>query len=133
MICVCPNCSLALLDFCNDAVRVEKYDKAFSSNKDLIPIEGRKRHASIPAVKLTRIGVRKEYQSHGLGTHIINIVKMFFTTDNRTGCRFITVDAYNSPDVIRFYEKNDFKLFSEKDKEKDTRAMFFDLIRFKSE
>jgi GNAT superfamily N-acetyltransferase len=126
-----PQFVLALLDFSNDAVRVEKYEKAFEKHKDLVPIRGSKRHASIPAVKLTRIGVHKEYQRQGIGTHILNMIKRFFTTENRTGCRFITVDAYNNPEVIRFYEKNEFKLFSEKDKTHQTRAMFFDLIRFR--
>ncbi|SLM30375.1 hypothetical protein MTBBW1_2200029 [Desulfamplus magnetovallimortis] len=52
-----------------------------------------------------------------------------FLLDNRTGCRLITVDAYNDSKVLKFYQKNDFSLFSEKDKNKKTRAMFFDLKR----
>ena len=28
--------------------------------------------------------------------------------DNKTGCRFIVVDAYNEEKVLRYYEKNGF-------------------------
>ncbi len=53
-----------------------------------------------------------------------------FLKDNRTGCRFITIDAYNNERTLRFYEKNDFTFFSDKDKNKKTRSMYFDLKRY---
>ena len=59
------------------------------------------------------------------------MVKRFFTTENRTGCRFITVDAYSN--VTDFYRKNGFGFYTDKDREKPRRVMFFDLIRFKSD
>jgi len=125
---------LALLDFCNDSVRIEKYKRALEQYKDLIPIhEHKQRYGSLPAVKLTRFGIQKEYQGYGLGSNVLNMVKKFFTTDNRTGCRFITVDAYNTPRVISFYVKNGFKIFTDKDKDRKSRSMFFDLIRFQAD
>jgi len=118
-----PDLVVALLDFCNDAVRIEKYKKA-------IEIPPRKQYSTLPAVKLTRIGVAKQLQGMDIGSHALNMIKKFFTTDNRTGCRLITVDAYNTERVIRFYEKNGFKPFSDKDKRKQNRSLFFDLKRF---
>jgi len=52
-----------------------------------------------------------------------------FLRDNRTGCRFMTVDAYNNPQVINFYQKNGFAFLSEADQKKETRSMYFDLKR----
>ena len=118
-----PDLVVALLDFCNDAVRIEKYKKA-------IEIAHSKQHPYLPAVKLTRIGVPKKYQGMNIGTHALNMAKQMFVTDNRTGCRFLTVDAYNTERVINFYEKNGFKPFSDKDKGKQNRSLFFDLKRW---
>lgn len=117
-----PNLVLALLDFCNDAVRLDLY-------RESIDIDIRKQYSYLPAVKLTRFGVQKEFQGNNIGTHVLNMVKKFFITDNRTGCRFLTVDAYNKPRILSFYEKNEFKPFTAKDKNKKLRALFFDLKR----
>ncbi len=117
-----PDLVLALLDFCNDSIRLEKY-------KHVIDIDENKQHQSLPAVKLTRFGVQRGFQGKNIGTHALNMVKKLFMTDNRTGCRLITVDAYNNPRVIKFYGKNEFKPFNDKDKNKATRALFFDLKR----
>lgn len=117
-----PNITLALLDFCNDSIRFEKIKKELT-------IHPHKQHAFLPAVKLTRFGVSKDLQGKNIGSQALNTARKFFLTDNRTGCRFITVDAYNKPEVLRFYEKNGFQPFSDKDKNKDTRALFFDLKR----
>ena len=122
-----PDLVIALLDFCNDTVLLKKYSDAID-----IDIDERKRYPSLPAVKLTRFGVVEKFQRMNIGTHALNMAKKFFTIDNRTGCRFITVDAYNKPEVIKFYEKNGFKRLTDKDKNKNTRSLFFDLKRLES-
>ena len=120
-----PDLTLALLDFCNDAVRIEKY-------RGKIEIDECKKLSFLPAVKLTRLGVAKQFQGLSIGSHILNMIKKFFTVDNRTGCRLITVDAYNSPRVLNFYVKNGFQPFNDKDKSKKTRSLFFDLKRLET-
>lgn len=59
--------------------------------------------------------------------------------DNKTGCRFIVVDAYNEDKVLRYYEKNGFvPLYKTEEIEKQyydilqdehlkTRLLYFDL------
>ncbi len=69
-------------------------------------------------------------QGSGLGREILDWLKILFLTENRTGCRFITVDAYNNENTIGFYERNDFTLLTESDKDSDTRQMYFDLKPF---
>jgi len=87
----------------------------------------RKRRKEYPAVKIGRLGVNTQHR--GVGSEIIFFIKNWFTTENKTGCRFVLVDAYNRPELLRFYQKNDFMFLTEKDKEKKTRLMYFDLIR----
>jgi len=124
--------SVALIDFSNDAIRkqsskrVPGYQNIFGFDLD-----DAKRYPTLPAVKITRLGVIQELQGSDVGTNLLNIVKKLFVTENRTGCRFLTVDAYNKPDVLNFYKKNDFAFFYEKDSEKQSRAMYFDLKRYR--
>ena len=47
--------------------------------------------------------------SQGLARDIIDYIKVLFTNGNRTGCRFLTVDAHR--DAIGFYEKCGFSYF----------------------
>jgi len=80
---------------------------------------------SFPAVKIGRLGVDKDYQGKGIGNQILDYLKIRFSYNNTTGCRFITVDAYAK--ALGFYEKNDFIYLTNKDVDKATRLMYFDL------
>jgi hypothetical protein len=48
---------------------------------------------------------------------MINATKRLFVTDNRTGCRFITVDSYVTRKAIRLYTKNHFEFFGREQSE----------------
>ena len=76
-------------------------------------------------MKIGRLGVSKEFKGNGVGRFILDYLKILFVTNNRTGCRCLTVDAYDQSLV--FYEKNDFNYLTYKDKGKDTRLMYYDL------
>jgi GNAT superfamily N-acetyltransferase len=56
---------------------------------DILPYG--KHRKDFPAVKIGRLGVHKKYQSRGIGTQIIDAIKVSFTTENKTGCRQIAV------------------------------------------
>lgn len=113
---------VALISLCNDAVRREKV-------WDRLNLPETKKYSVYPAVKIVRFGVRRELQRKNIGTHIINMIKKLFLTDNRTGCRLVTVDAYNDTETLDFYFKNEFESLSAKDKHKRQRTLFFDLKR----
>jgi len=113
---------VALISLCNDAVRHENVWWWLS-------LHATKKYPSYPAVKIARFGVGSRFQRRNIGTHVINMIKKLFLTDNRTGCRLVTVDAYNDPEVLDFYLKNEFQFFSDKDKSKKQRSLFFDLKR----
>jgi GNAT superfamily N-acetyltransferase len=121
------NLIVGLISFSNDSVRLRDLKE---HAKD-IPED--KRYASIPAVKIARLGIQKAYQRNGLGRLILNMTKHFFLKDNRTGCRLLTLDAYNSETVISFYQDSDFKFIYDKDKNRSTRIMFYDLTKTVSE
>jgi GNAT superfamily N-acetyltransferase len=96
-----------------------------------------------PGVLIGRLGVGSEFAGIGIGNETLDFVKgWFYSSDNKTGCRFIIVDAVNEPHVISFYQKNGFvPLFSSEEQEflytggrkgepitLDTRLMYFDLL-----
>lgn len=39
----------------------------------------------------------------------MDFIKVLFRTNNRTGCRFLIVDALNRPKTLHYYEKNGFR------------------------
>ncbi len=119
---------IALVDFCNDSLARQAIDKP-----NLRQIHHNKRGYRVyPAVKITRLGVDEFMQGSGIGSILLQLIKEFFTTDNRSGCRFITVDAYR--EAVPFYQKNGFMLAKleedEEDRHSSTLPLFFDLKRF---
>lgn len=55
---------------------------------------------SYPAVKIGRLGTQRMCSGQGLARDIIDYIKVLFTNGNRTGCRFLTVDAHR--DAVGF-------------------------------
>lgn len=127
---------IAYISLCNDCIQLTRGQrknelKCFfkAAIKKGLPYEKQRLH-SFPAVKIARLGVQKEYCRGGIGTHLLNMVKRMFLTENRTGCKFLTVDAYNKEETLNFYLKNQFDFLWDKKKEDPTRIMWFDLSRF---
>ena len=84
-----------------------------------------KRLRSYPAVKLCRLGVDIECRGTGMGSFLLDFIKTLFVINNKTGCRFITVDAYKA--AVPFYEKNGFLPLTSKDNNEHTKLMYYDL------
>lgn len=100
-----------------------------------------KRDLIYPAVLIGRLGVNNEYKHRHVGTELLDYIKQWFVeSDNKTGCRYIVVDAYNELTPRAFYEANSFKyMFSSEEQERSyrnikpgerlhTRLMYFDLM-----
>lgn len=81
---------------------------------------------SYSAVKLCRLGVDESAKGHQIGTTVLDYIKSMFVFENKTGCRFLTVDAYLK--AVPFYEKNGFRFMNAEDDDPHTRQMYFDLI-----
>ncbi|SRR6266496_1788895 len=124
-----PETVVGLVSVCNDVVAVKKLRMfpQFSKTPD-----AKLNYKEWPAVKIARLAIRKELQNKNVGTHLLNLLKQLFVFQNRTGCRIMTVDAYNNPLVLRFYQKNSFEFLTDKDRERPTRSMWFDLLPWKN-
>lgn len=93
----------------------------------------KKHRSDYPAVKIGRLGVDLDFIGNGIGKDIITYVKAWFThPKNKTGCRFITVDAYQN--AIGFYEKCGFSMLlplePKEEKTDTTILMYYDLKQF---
>ena len=131
----------AVFTLSNSAIRVaELPSNAKRRLVKLIPWV--KQGRNYPAVLIGRLGVSRKYRNQKVGSQIIDFIKAWFLSDhNKTGCRFVVVDAYNKEDVLHFYSNANNKfsfLFKEECQEKlynsipadealKTRQMYFDL------
>ena len=133
---------VAFFTVSNDSVKTRFIPKS-STNRVQRKIPGQKHLRTYPAVMIGRLGVSTAYQgsSFHIGQQVINYLKTWFVDeDNKTGCRFMVVDAYNNERILRFYIRNGFKfLYSDEEQERcelqidrderlNTRHMFLDLL-----
>ena len=136
-----PSKILGLVTLANDSVKAQFMANS-ARNRVQRSVTNAKRGINYPAVLIGRLGVSSDYRGKGynIGSQILDFLKGWFRSfDNKTGCRFIVVDAYKNERTLHFYEKNGFKmLYKTEDEERDflelspekpldTRFMFFDL------
>lgn len=100
-----------------------------------------KRDLIYPAVLIGRLGVNNLFKKKHVGSELLDYIKQWFVDpDNKTGCRYLVVDAFNQPVPLAFYEANGFRfMFSSEQQEREyrnvessvklhTRMMYFDLM-----
>ena len=78
-------------------------------------------------MKIGRFAIDIMQKNKGIGSTLLNIIKYFLIENPQSGCRFITVDAYN--DAVGFYQRNGFMLVNEFQADRRTQPMFFDLAQ----
>ena len=126
----------------NDSVKASMLPKRFR-NRMQRNIPNSKRMRSYPAVLIGQMGVDRNFKGLNVGSQVLNYIKDWFTHPaNKTGCRFLIVDALNEDKVIEFYRKNGFNLvYDSEDEEKEAfmidpeqylrqRFMCCDLLRY---
>jgi len=108
--------------------------------KQLVPRE--KTLQSYPAFLIGRFGVSQEFNGQGIGSQLMNYIKGYCIDKFPDFCRFLVIDAYNSPSVLGFYQKNSFlTVFSTEEQEREaykikpeeflqTRYLFYDMMRW---
>ena len=120
--------TLAYFSLANDKIATSDFANMTEFNrfrrKQGFPNE--KRLKSYPAVKLCRLAVDKQAWGNQIGSSLLDYIKSLFVINNKTGCRFITVDAYLA--AVPFYEKNGFRMMNQEDDDPHTRLMYFDLM-----
>ena len=135
-----PSVVVGAFTVANASIRV---DDLPNSRKKKIErdIPHQKSCRNYPAVLIGRLGVDVKFRSKHVGSDILSFLKFWFVEpNNKTGCRFLLVDAYNTQPTLDFYQRNGFKLlFSTVQQELEyrrlqpslplkTRIMYFDLI-----
>ena len=138
----------------NDSIRINDLPRSRKDHMKSIT-HHEKPLRRYPGVLIGRLAVASEFANRGIGSEVINMIKyMFVDPENKTGCRFLIVDAVNSKEVLPFYEKNGFHyLFTTEKQEElytfppkndedkkqrqtlpvnlETRLMYFDLLEFR--
>ena len=90
------------------------------SLRDKVPYPKRLIH-NYPSVLIGRLAVSKDFQGHGIGSEILDFLKIWFSdSHNKTGCRFLAVDAYNAQPVLKFYGNNEFSFIFKSENEERT-------------
>jgi len=101
------NQTLAFFSLMNDKISVEQFDDRIEKRMWITgTFPTGKLLSNYPAMKIARLGVNKEYHKNEVGTNILDYLKILFITNNRTGCRFLTVDVHQ--ETSEFYLKNGF-------------------------
>ena len=86
------------------------------------------------------MNVEFRQKDYHVGSQLIDFIKDWFSDENnKTGCRFLVVDAYNKCEVLHYYESNGFKFLHNSEQEEAeyykiqqdvhlyTRLMYYDL------
>jgi GNAT superfamily N-acetyltransferase len=99
---------------------------------------------SYPAFLIGRLGVASKFNRQGIGSQLIEYIRVYCLTFYSDFCRFLLIDAYNNASVLNFYLRNDFSfVFSTEEQERNaykinadkpllTRYMFCDMIQWKN-
>lgn len=130
----------------NSSVKVDSLPSNLR-NKLNRKIPNAKRRPQYPAVLVGQLAVSDLFSGHHVGDELLDFIKSWFIDPlNKTGCRYVIVDAVNHPKVFEYYQRNGFKFLFSSDKEEwtflhnkglepttpvepmKTRLMYFDLI-----
>jgi len=81
----------------------------------------------IPALKIGRLFVHKDFRGNGYGTEMISwCISKAYKVSRIFGCRFVIVDAIK--DKVNWYKKRGFEVIPEQESQtKENYKMFFDL------
>ena len=138
---VAPHRIVCMFTVANDSIKTVYLDRT-TKNRVNRPIDNAKRGRSYPATLIGRLGVNVEFQQrdYHVGSQLIDFIKDWFSDENnKTGCRFLVVDAYNKREVLHYYESNGFKFLHDSEQEEaeyykiqqdapiHTRLMYYDL------
>lgn len=140
-------CIVGAFTVANSSIRVDLLPST-RRNKLNRNIPNVKRRSQYPAVLVGQLAVSENYEGMHIGDELLDAIKSWFIDPlNKTGCRYVVVDALNHPKIFEFYDRNGFKfLFSTEEEEwtflhgrrtvnnmpavqpMHTRLMYFDLI-----
>ncbi|MDE5814044.1 MAG: GNAT family N-acetyltransferase [Muribaculaceae bacterium] len=117
---------MAYFSLANDKISISDFESKTEFNRfRKHKFVNEKRLRSYPAIKIGRLGIAQCAQHQSIGTYLLEFIEDYFIVNNKSGCRFVTVDAY--VDAIPFYIRNNYQFLNNDDEDKRTRVMYFDL------
>lgn len=120
----CDNRIVSMFSLSNDSIKTDTLTSQVRNRLQRV-IPNAKRKHSYPAVLLGQLGVDIRYRGLAIGTQTLQYVMKWMThPDNKTGCRFLVVDAINTESTLRFYAGNGFSyLYPSEEYERDARKI----------
>ena len=111
---ICCGKIIGFFSLSADTLRLKdiREDKTKKTIKSHIP-----QSKELPAIKIGRFAISKEYSHQGIGSHIIQhiILNIITLSENELGLRFIIVEAYAK--AYKFYKYNNFVNIKKHDNE----------------
>jgi hypothetical protein len=110
-----PETIVCFFTVSNDVLNLQDVPKKNKINR---PIPNSKRSLEhYPSVKIGRLGIDCKFSGLEIGDQLMHFIKDWFLYQNKTGCRFIIVDAYNKEKVLKYYNENSFGFLFETEQE----------------
>ncbi len=122
--------TIAYCTILNDKIERSSIASSFWNKFNKKNIVNEKRRKSYPAIKIGCLATNEKYQGQGFARILVNFIKSHLLSDEQfSGCRFITVDAYNDKSVIDSYTRMGFSFIQDTDKNDVTRCMYLDITK----
>lgn len=101
----------------NSSIKVDNLPNK-KRNKLNRKIPNMKRRSQYPAVLVGQLAVSDEFKGLRIGDELMDFIKSWFIDPlNKTGCRYVVVDATNNEKVIQYYKNNGFSFIFSSDEE----------------
>ena len=98
-----PSKIASIFTLSNDAISIKQLVAEDKEQIEYVTENGEKNLRRFPGVLIGRLGTNQTLSRKGYGTAVMDFIKAWFrSNENKTGCRFIIVDAHNNPDTIRY-------------------------------
>lgn len=129
---------IAYYSLAHDSLHIDSKDEDFYNELhgyiDSERVEFVEKYCSslvFPAIKIEHMAVNRKYQSLKLGTYLLDvIIGELLENEHWYGCQYITVDALNNKDTVKFYTRNKFQFVSLADHTQATRRMYRPLFEY---
>lgn len=122
--------TIAYCTILNDKIERTSISSKFWNKFNKKNIINEKRRKSYPAIKIGCLATNEKYQGQGYARILLSFIKTHLLGDSQfSGCRFITVDAYNDKAVIDSYLHLGFSFIQEDDENDATRCMYIDIMK----
>jgi hypothetical protein len=107
-------------------------NNAINANIDLdMGIQHNARYKAYPAVLIGRFATHDKHSGYGYGKLVLDLIKNWLLTNNKTGCRFIVVDA--RIEIADFYRKSGFEDYPEDSNIPNNKYLYFDLKAYQEQ